>query len=86
MARSINGNLLGRAAQIELRDLREYNEEMWRKEREAQKQKLIDEENNLFGIAVELDGFFDFWDTVPDFGSRRERIKMIKEFMTLKGK
>jgi len=79
MARSINGNFLGRAAVTELRELREHNEEMWLKE---QKQKLIDEENALFEIAAELDGFCAFWDAVPDFGSRRERIKMLKDFIS----
>ena len=78
MARSINGNLLGRAAAEDLRDLRDYNDEMWLKE---QKQKQIDRENRLYVAAMAYPTFDAFWDTVPDFGKRSERINLLQAFL-----
>ncbi len=78
MARSIYGNLVGRAAAEDLRDLRDYNDEMWLKE---QKQKQIDRENRLYVSAMEYPTFDSFWDTVPDFGKRSERIVMLQAFI-----
>lgn len=83
MARTINGRLTGRAAQTELRDMREHLEAL---RIQHLRQQLIDEEDRLLDIAVETKGFYEFWETVPAFGSRKERIKMIEEFMKLKGK
>lgn len=78
MARSIYGNLTGRAAAENLRDLRDYNDEMWLKE---QKQKQIDRENRLYVAAMEYPTFESFWNTVPDFGKRTERIVMLQAFI-----
>lgn len=78
MARNIYGNLVGRAAAEDLRDLRNYNDEMWLKE---QKQKQIDRENRLYVAAMEYPTFGSFWETVPDFGKRSERINMLQAFI-----
>ena len=78
MSRSINGNFLGRAAREENRDIREAAYHSWV---ETEKQRLIDYENELLDRAVQIEGFYEFWDTVPMFGKRRERIASIEAFI-----
>lgn len=69
---------MGRAAVTERMELADYNYEMWVKE---EREKLIAREDELLRKAVGMDGFDVFWDTVPDFGSRRERIRLLEEFI-----
>lgn len=78
MALTINGLMTGKAAAAELHDLRIYNEEMWAKE---QKQRLIERENQLLSVAVVYPTFESFWNTVPDFGKRAERINLLQAFL-----
>ena len=65
MARTTNGNLIGRAAQTEKTELAEANYQAWLAE---QRQILIDRENSLLDQAVNMPGFYEFWATVPVFG------------------
>lgn len=78
MARTLNGKLTGSAAREEKRDLLQHNHEMWVLE---QRQKLIDREDKLIDQAINLPGFEEFWNAVPDFGRHQERIEMLESFI-----
>jgi len=51
---------------------------VWVKE---QRQLLIDRENALVDMAIDLPGFDEFWESVPDFGTYAERIQSLEEFI-----
>lgn len=78
MARTITGHLIGRAAAIEARDLADANYSAWLKQ---ERQKLIERESALFTQARDLPGFDQFWESVPDFGKRQDRINMLQNFI-----
>lgn len=78
MARTLGGKLTGAAAREEARDLADYNYQQWVQE---ERDKLIDRENALLDEAIPLPGFYEFWETVPTFGKRRDRIAMLEQFI-----
>ena len=78
MALTKNGKLIGKAASEDLRDQREQIHAVWVKE---QRQLLIDRENALVDLAIDLPGFDEFWESVPDFGTYAERIQSLEEFI-----
>jgi len=78
MALTKNGKLIGKAASEDLRDQREHIHAVWVKE---QRQLLIDRENALVDMAIDLPGFDEFWESVPDFGTYAERIQSLEEFI-----
>lgn len=78
MARTLNGNLTGRAARTERNDQQEYDRRRWV---EKERQRMADYEDTLIDAAIELPGFREFWEMVPEHGSRRERIQMLEKFI-----
>lgn len=78
MARTIHGNLTGRAARGQISDELNAAYDDWVR---CERQKLIDRENELYLCALDIEGFDAFWKSVPDFGKHRDRINMLSNFI-----
>lgn len=78
MALTLNGRTTGAAARAEARDLAEENHQQWVKEERA---RLETHEAELYETAADLPGFDVFWESVPEFGKRRDRIAMLENFI-----
>lgn len=78
MSRTLNGNLTGAAAREEARELADYNYQQWVQEERA---RLEARESELLTAAADLPGFNEFWDGVPSFGKRKDRIAMLEDFI-----
>jgi hypothetical protein len=78
MARHTSGALIGAAAREEARDLEDANSAAWVRE---ERQKLMDRENELLEQAVLLPGFYELWQSVPVFGTRKSRIETLEKFI-----
>lgn len=81
MARTIHGNLTGKAASEELRSLRE---ELYERERAERRARLKQQEIDLIWDCIDLEGEESFWEwydndeNVPPHGTYTSRIELIR--------
>lgn len=84
MARTVSGNLTGRAAVEERREIMDLN---YKKYTLEQQKKLMQRESDLIDEVIELVGFEKFeswWDddnNVPVFGARQMRIALLEKYI-----
>lgn len=83
MARTIYGNLTGRAASIELREQRAEIEEA---AKQARLRPLLLEEEDLILHCIEIEGYRQFWkwydsDAIPAYGPTKTRVETVRQHL-----
>lgn len=83
MSRTLNGNLIGKPAQIDKQDQRNQQEHEYWLQHEARMKALLYQSQEAYQHLIELDPiggevWFDNDDNVPELGSIKNRIELIQ--------